>query len=202
MSEITMATDELGGILLTGGASQRMGRDKAAIEIDGTTLAQKSADLLRAVVNIALEVGPGFTTLFATREDPPGQGPLAAIVAGRRALVEHGLSMSASCIVLACDLPLLSESILQRLTAAPRSGSLLPVIDSIAQALCARWSASDLDEAARSFSAGERSLRHLPDRTTATLLAEASWGDDAFRLADADTPGELVELMQRGRLRT
>lgn len=192
-----MATDALGGLLLTGGDSQRMGIDKAAIEIDGTTQAQRSADLLRAVVDLVLEVGPGFTDLEVTREDPPGRGPLAAIVAGRNALVRNGLPRSAACIVLACDLPLINATVLEVLSAPPRSAAVLPIIDEMPQPLCARWSAADLDEAERRLSVGERSLRRLPNTTTAELLNEASFGDDAFRLSDADTPQELTDLLQR-----
>jgi molybdopterin-guanine dinucleotide biosynthesis protein A len=197
-----MGTDALGGLLLTGGDSQRMGIDKATIEIDGTTQAQRSAELLRAVVDLVLEVGPGFTDLEVTREDPPGQGPLAAIVAGRNALVRNGLPRSAACIVLACDLPLINATVLEVLSAPPRNEAVLPIIDEMPQPLCARWSAADLDEAERRLSVGERSLRRLPNTTTAELLDEASFGDDAFRLSDADTPQELTDLLQRGRPRT
>jgi molybdopterin-guanine dinucleotide biosynthesis protein A len=79
---------------------------------------------------------------------------------------------------------------------------VLPIIDEMPQPLCARWSAADLDEAERRLSVGERSLRRLPNTTTAELLDEASFGDDAFRLSDADTPQELTDLLQRGRPRT
>lgn len=176
-----------------------MGSDKGSIELGGVTLAERGAALLRAVTDLAIEVGPGFTALHAIQEDPPGQGPLAAIVAGRNALVERGLSRSASCIVLACDIPLLTPTILGTLSASPRTNALLPIIDNMFQPLCARWSGSDLDAAERRLAAGERSLRDLPDRSTAQLLTEESFGNDAFRLRDADTPEELATLLERGR---
>jgi molybdopterin-guanine dinucleotide biosynthesis protein A len=176
-----------------------MGRPKATIEIDGMTIAARSAALLVAAVNLAVEVGPGFSTLPTTMEDPPGQGPLAAIVAGRRMLVEQGLSPDASCIVLACDLPLLSQEILEELSAPPRRLSVVPFLDDLAQPLCARWSAADLDEAERRLAAGERSLRDLPDLSLAQVVPQEHWGSDASRLSDADTPDELWALLAHNR---
>jgi molybdopterin-guanine dinucleotide biosynthesis protein A len=189
-----MATRELGGLLLTGGRSTRMGRDKATIEVDGITLAERTAALLIAATTIAVEVGPGASTLASVQEDPPGQGPLAAILAGRRALVARGLSPRASCLVVSCDLPRLSASVLQRLAEAAGDASVLPVIDGTEQPLCARWSADDLDAAVGAFAAGERSLRRLPERSAATIVREESWGDDAVALRDADTPADLASI--------
>jgi molybdopterin-guanine dinucleotide biosynthesis protein A len=171
-----------------------MGRDKALIEINGITLAARTADLLRAVVAFALEVGPGRSSLASIREEPAGEGPLAAIVAGRRALLERGLPATAACIVVACDLPMLSAGVLRRLAEAPGEQSVLPIIDAVAQPLCARWSASDLDAAAVAFKSGERSLRRHPDRESATLLDEATWGSGASEFRDADTPEDLAAL--------
>lgn len=195
-----MDTGELGGLLLTGGSSRRMGRDKAAIEIDGVSIAVRTAQLLSVVVDRAVEVGPGFSDLSKTVEDPPGQGPLAAIVAGRRLLVEQGLPPRASCIVLACDLPLLSRNVLEELSAAPRGRSVVPVLDGLAQPLCARWASADLDEAERRFGLGEQSLRGLPELSSALIVPQSHWGNDAAQLSDADTPEELAALLARTRL--
>ncbi|HEY5273182.1 MAG TPA: molybdenum cofactor guanylyltransferase [Acidimicrobiales bacterium] len=189
-----MSTRELGGLLLTGGASTRMGRDKAAIEIDGVKLAERTASLLSAVTTLALEVGPGVSTLPSVQEDPPGQGPLAAILVGHKSLVRRGLSPSAPCLVVSCDLPLLSVSVLRRLADAAGDRSVLPVIDGTAQPLCARWSARDLAASDTAFATGERSLRRLPERGTALLLEESLWGIDASKLRDADTPEDLASM--------
>jgi molybdenum cofactor guanylyltransferase len=187
-------TRELGGLLLTGGRSTRMGRDKATIEVDGTTLAERTAALLAGATTLAFEVGPGVSGLASIQEDPPGQGPLAAILVGREALVANGLSSGAPCLVVSCDLPMLSGSVLQRLAETSGDASVLPVIDETAQPLCARWSAADLDAAATAFAAGERSLQRHPARSTATLLAESTWGNDASKLRDADTPDDLASI--------
>nr|MDP9020189.1 NTP transferase domain-containing protein [Actinomycetota bacterium] len=56
------------GLLLTGGASRRMGRDKALLAVHGLPLAQRTAGVLAAVVAPVLEVGPGRSTLPAVQE--------------------------------------------------------------------------------------------------------------------------------------
>jgi hypothetical protein len=82
-------------ILLTGGASRRMGQDKSQLIMEGSTLAIRASSLLQRVVETAVEVGPGVSGLPSTREQPPGGGPLVAIAAGCRALRENGHAGSA-----------------------------------------------------------------------------------------------------------
>ena len=127
------------GILLTGGTSRRMGFDKASIRIGGVPCAARVAKVLRAVVAHAVEVGPGTSGLPAVREEPPGGGPLVAVCAGARVLEESGSTRPA--LVVACDLPLVTESVLRTLADWPGSRSVVPMIGGRPQPLCARWSA-------------------------------------------------------------
>jgi molybdenum cofactor guanylyltransferase len=191
----------VGGILLTGGASRRMGRDKATIEVDGTILAVRSASLLSRVTDLAVEVGDGVSGLASVREVPRGSGPLAACAAGHAELLRRGLDPAAPCLVIACDLPRLSQEVLEKLGQWPGSGSVMPVIDGFAQPLCARWSARDLRAAVRLLAAGVRSLRDLPDRAAATLLDEVQWGSQRVAFADVDNPEDFA-IMGLGPLLT
>ena len=47
----------MAGIVLTGGRSRRMGRDKCAIVLDGRTLLQRVVDALDGAVDELLVVG-------------------------------------------------------------------------------------------------------------------------------------------------
>ncbi|HVL90346.1 MAG TPA: NTP transferase domain-containing protein, partial [Actinomycetota bacterium] len=58
------------GLLLTGGASTRMGRDKATIVAGGASLAERSAAALRAVAAPVLAVGQEASTGCAVVDDP------------------------------------------------------------------------------------------------------------------------------------
>lgn len=189
-----MSTNALGGILLTGGASTRMGRDKATLRIAGTTLAERSARILRATVDLSVEVGIGCSGLTSVREEPSGEGPLAAIVAGYAALDEMGLDPESPCLVIACDLPLLEQWVLERIAHWPGDESVVPLIGKIAQPLCARWSARDLNAARLAFARHERSLRAVPDRRRAVLVDERAWAASAAVFSDVDTPEDMERL--------
>ncbi|MGA7836150.1 MAG: molybdenum cofactor guanylyltransferase [Acidimicrobiales bacterium] len=181
----------VGAILLTGGSSRRMGRDKATLVIAGSTLAERTATLLRASVDVAVEVGPGVSGLSWTTEDPQGAGPLAAIAAGRRALMEQRHEGPA--LVIACDLPLLTSRLLSFLVDYDAVGSVVPVVHGEPQPLCAKWAPHDLDGAAALVSAGVRSLRHLTSQPDVVLLDESAWGGviGEREFSDVDSPDDL-----------
>lgn len=171
-----------------------MERDKASLAIDGTTLAKRTAHLLLAVVDTAVEVGPGVSGLPSTIEDPSGEGPLVAIVAGRRALRERGHAGAA--LVVACDLPLLSERLLTLLRDWDAPGSVVPTVGGLPQPLCAKWGANDLDHAAALVRVGVRSLRHLVSEPDVVMLDELQWRDtiDVVEFSDIDSPDDARRL--------
>jgi molybdopterin-guanine dinucleotide biosynthesis protein A len=178
------------GVLLTGGTSRRLGLDKATLLVDGETLAVRAARVLAAVCPRAVEVGPGASPLHATRESPPGSGPLAALVAGADTLG------AATVVVLAVDLPRVEVPLLQLVAGWPGDGSVLPVAEGRPQPVCARWGAVALARGRAALAAGDRSLHALADGDDVTTLDESVWRrvapDDAF--ADVDTPDDVVRL--------
>jgi molybdenum cofactor guanylyltransferase len=183
----------VGAILLCGGASRRMGWDKTRLRVDGTLVVARTGRLLSRVADARVEVGPGLTGLACAREDPPGEGPLAAVGAGWAALDGGGL---AGALVVAGDLPFVSAPLLELLLEAGSAGSVVPVVDGRDQPLCAYWCRRDLDEVRGLLSRGERSLRFLAHRVDVTYLDEAAWGRvaSARDFADVDTPGDLERL--------
>jgi molybdenum cofactor guanylyltransferase len=173
------------GLLLTGGASARMGAPKATLQREGETLADRSARLLRAVCDPVVEIGPGYTTLTRVVEHPPGRGPLAALVAGADAVPGPG-----PVLLLACDLPFVSEELLERLAAWPGSDTVVPVDRAgIVQPICARYSPAALALARELLATGERSLRSLLRGAGVTRLEDV----DERELVDVDTPAEALE---------
>lgn len=180
------------GILLTGGSSSRMGRDKATIDVDGEPLARRLSRLLAGATTMAVEVGPGTSGLPSVTEEPCGAGPLAAVVAGWRELGRRSGEKRAA-LVLATDLPDLSPALLELLASQPGEGSAVLVRQGRPQPLCARWSVADLERAGAQLAAGERSLRRVfgPD---ALLLDEDAWGTlvPGWALDDVDTPADLA----------
>ncbi len=171
-----------------------MGCDKALLDVGGGPMARRLAGLLGAIGHPVVEVGPGVSGLEAVREDPVGAGPLAAVVAGAAALRAHGHIGPA--IVLACDLPLVGHRTLSWLARWPGVGSVVPVVETYPQPLCARWAAPDLMAAGDLVSAGKRSMKALLGRPGVVFVDEKGWpeGVSARDFADLDTPQDMARL--------
>lgn len=108
-------------ILLTGGSSQRMGTDKAAVKLGSDTLldfqlAQIPSGVPTIVVGEAMASHP---ELIFTREDPPSSGPVAAVAAGL------ALTRTSEVVLLAVDAPFALPQLLP-LRLAIHSTALIP----------------------------------------------------------------------------
>jgi molybdopterin-guanine dinucleotide biosynthesis protein A len=185
------------GLLLTGGASRRLGQDKGALVLAGTTesLAGRTGRLLALVADPALEVGPGRSGLPARPEDPPGAGPLVAVAAGTRRL--RALGWTGAAIVVATDLPNLTPEFLIWLSSQPSPRSVIPMLDGIPQTLCARYAPADLDLAVELATSGRSAMRDLFDRMDAELAGPDRWEAAAGHpdvLRDIDTPADLARI--------
>jgi molybdopterin-guanine dinucleotide biosynthesis protein A len=181
------------GMLLTGGASRRMGIDKASIVIAaGRTCAEVVAGRLAAVAAPVIEVGPGRSGLTSIADQTPGAGPLAAMATGWMTL--HEMGHAGAVLVLACDLPSITVPVLDLLARFPGVETVVPVVRGRAQPLCARFSARSLDTCQRLVAEGLRSL----NATTVTWIGPEIWSaaadDRCFR--DIDTPEDLTRMLE------
>jgi molybdopterin-guanine dinucleotide biosynthesis protein A len=178
------------GVVLTGGSSRRLGFDKATVLAGGETLAVRAARVLGSVCSPIVEVGPGHSGVRAVREQPPGSGPLAALVAGADALAADAV------VLLGCDLVRVEGPVLALLAGWEGSASVVPVVRGEPQLVCARYGADALAAARRLLARGERSLRALLEAVGVDLVPEAQWrtvaDTDAFD--DLDTPDDLARL--------
>lgn len=99
------------GVILAGGASRRMGRDKALLRLDGRPLIGLVAERLRAVTGEVIVVADhgeryrGFADRTVS-DVYPGVGTLGGIHAGLLAAA-HDLA-----VVVACDMPSLDPNVL------------------------------------------------------------------------------------------
>jgi molybdopterin-guanine dinucleotide biosynthesis protein A len=131
---VSQAPEQLGGVVLAGGRSLRMGRDKAWLEVGGKPLLLRQLGLLTeaGLRNIAIAAGPEDrdplpctpAEIPLLRDLHPGLGPLAGVERGLR--WARGLRPDPDdgwTLVLAVDLPGMSAGWLRRLIAAIRPGS-------------------------------------------------------------------------------
>jgi molybdopterin-guanine dinucleotide biosynthesis protein A len=132
----------LGAVVLAGGAAARLGgADKAAVEAGGRTLLAHALDALVDVDDVVV-VGPDVPTerpVTFRREDPPGGGPAAAVVAGLTGFVR----LPERVAVLAVDMPRVRPATIRRLAdaAATADGAVL-VDDGRRQHLCGVYDAA------------------------------------------------------------
>ena len=102
-------------IVLAGGAGTRLGGvDKAELEVGGATLLGRALAAVRGaadtvVVGPARDVPAGVTSV---QEQPPGGGPVAAIAAALRAQPAQTADIA---VVLACDMPFVDATAVERL---------------------------------------------------------------------------------------
>ncbi len=180
----------IAGVLLTGGASRRMHTDKASIVWGGKRSRRVPPRVLGEVCAPVLEVGSGVSGLRYVREDPPGSGPLAALVAGA-----HAIGSSGPILLLACDLPFVEPPVLRLLAERPGAATAVPRVDGHFQFVCARYGPDAIERAELALRAGERSLRAVVEENC-VVVAEDEWAlvGPAHSFADVDTPEDLRRL--------
>jgi len=189
--------------LLTGGASSRMGRDKAHLEIDGVPLATRLSRLLAALFEDVLIVGGDPPATAWGRRVPDPEGPQCALRGVAAALA------AASCervLVVATDLPLLSADLLLALVAWPEAEAVVPRTASGPQPLCALYRRDPVLAVARSRLAdGRLSLRRLLDAIDTSTLEEADLAQldpDGIALSNVNTPEDLARARALGSAAT
>jgi molybdopterin-guanine dinucleotide biosynthesis protein A/rhodanese-related sulfurtransferase len=181
------------GAVLCGGASSRMGADKALLPVDGTPMAARVATALRqAGAREVFAVGGDAAALAehgltVVPDDHPGDGPFPATLTALR----HA---SADLVaVLSCDLlrpaPAAVHALLDALAAAPADAlGAVPLADGHHQWTHGLWRRAALAPLEAAYAGGARSLR----RAAAGLpLCEVDHLDPE-QTADADTPADLA----------
>ena len=190
MSEV--GTAELGGIVLTGGSAVRFqGADKASIEIDGVTLLEHVLGALADVPEVVV-VGDRLITsrpVGFVREDPPGGGPAAGLLAGLTGFPR----LPRLVVVLAVDMPLVTTATVDRLMlSAEEDGALLVDDDGRRQYLCAIYRSEALVTAAPPL----EEQHGLPMRSLVSGLRLADVPALPWEARDVDTWEDLTELRE------
>lgn len=199
MSATTNSARPFAGVLLAGGRSQRMGRDKAQLDWRGAPLGEHQAATL-----VAAGASPLFLSCrreqtwtpvgFARLEDRVADGGALA------ALVEALSAAAASAevvLALAIDVPLVAPSWLAGLAA--RAGaegrSVVPRRDGRFEPFAAAWHRSALP-ALRDSLRQNQSLQQTCGALQAQnwLRALAVDGDVAASLTNLNTPAEAARL--------
>ncbi len=202
---MTMPVEQF-ALLLAGGRSLRMGRDKAEVLVDGQTLLARTAALAQPqVAHIYVSVRDaaavtGTRAQFSSISDAAvGEGPLAGILAA----LEY--APQADWLVLACDLPRLDAATLATLSSvaqADRDSAAIAIRserDGLPEPMCAIWRAPMIAHIRDAFANQRYCARkcliladaRLLDPVTPGALANMNTEDDLIKIVDA-MPGETL----------
>ena len=204
----SLSAAPLAAIVLAGGRSARMGRDKATLCVDGEPLLSRTVRVVAEVASPVIVVaGPDQTSIAdprvgVVRDERPHEGPLVALVRGLQAL--GGRADQA--FVCGTDHPRLVASVVVRLHELARGhDAAVALIDGEPQLLCAVFDRAVVGVASDQLARGKRSMRSLVGEisiryvTTNELLDDPRVKRDDPRLlsfVDVDTPDDLRWLEQ------
>lgn len=165
-----------------------MGRDKARLPLGGVSFAARVARPLTQVAYPVFAVGGGAGTGLRVVRDPR-EGPLAALAAGWRAL-RRFQPRPFAVLVVACDLPLLSDAPLVHVYQAWQdsiAGAVVPVVAGRPQPLAACFSWSACDKAVALADEGARSMKDLLAAIDVRYEPMDAYARDLW---DVDTPDD------------
>jgi molybdopterin-guanine dinucleotide biosynthesis protein A len=159
----------LTALLLAGGESRRMGRDKATIELGGRPLWQRQLELLRAVrpekIFVSARSAPSWlpNDVELLVDDAPSCGPLSGLTKGLAAMRTTHL------LVLAVDMPFMTAGELGGLRehATTRCG-VVPTIAERAEPLAAIYPTEAATDFQAALSDSVFSLQPLVRKLAAT----------------------------------
>jgi len=193
--ELEGRVSNVAGAVLVGGASSRMGTDKAHCEVEGVPFATHIAQLLSRFFVEVLLVGGDPPPDAPGRRVADAEGPQSSL----RGLVSALQGATTErVLVVATDMPLVSAELLLALTAWPEHDAVVPRYEGQAHPLCAIYRREPTLAVARErLAAGELRLRGVLDRLdTVYFEAEDLLAVDpgALALVNVNTPEELSEL--------
>ena len=186
----------LAAVVLAGGASRRMGRDKATLTapgLDGTTLVERTVAVLRqrcAPVLVIAAPGqslPDLPAAVVLRDEARGIGPLLATGRGLRAAAAAGLERA---YVSAVDMPGLSVALIDLLAGYDGVDVVLPWDgrDHYLAGVYRTGLAARIDDR---VAAGQRSMRALADAVVTQRVVLADDTPVRSALANLNTEADL-----------
>lgn len=185
-------------IVLCGGQSTRMGRDKASLPFGDDTLLTRAIRIVSSVVEDVVVVARRDQAipdgLVVVRDPVDDQGPLAGLITGLHA------SRGELVFVTACDMPLLQPAVITRLFDLIGDADVcVPVTGEHTMTLCAVYRRSVLPYADALLAAGQRSVRALIERVNAKHIEAAEFRDldpelDSF--FSCDTPERYEQALR------
>ena len=189
------------GVILSGGRSTRMGRDKALLPFRSGTMLGEIVHAVRAVASEIVIVARAdqeiaIDDVTIVRDPVPDEGPLVGMASGLAA------ASGDVAIVLACDMPLIRPPVLQRLIDwLGASDACVAEIDGRPSPLCAAYRTSVAATASDLVAGGERRVMALLD-VIQTKRVDAAHFRDVDPMLESFISCDTPDAYERARLGT
>lgn len=191
------------GYVLAGGASTRLGQDKALVPLGGTpalagVLGVLSQSGVREMIVVGEKKKYGRFGARCVKDKWPGEGPLGGIVTAllRSVADKHGYRWN---LILSCDMPFLTKEWLSYLcqrAAATKADVVVPRSDRGLEPLCACWRTVAGKPLQAAFAEGIRKVTEAMKRVSMEVVDERDCArfDNRGRLFwNMNTPAEYEE---------
>lgn len=182
------------GIVLAGGASKRMGKDKAMLMLNGTTLLERASKAVSSITGkyfvSAKAAYPGYPFIA---DEKYGFGPVAGIAAS---LTFAKKENAEGILAIACDLPLLESNFLGRLFAEKIKANILvrafqSEITGWQEMTAAWYSVKALPFFINALEKGQKKLRLVLPENRMEFIKYCS--NDAWRFLNCNTPEDIAK---------
>jgi len=192
----------ISGIILGGGQSRRMGRDKRRLHWEGEPFLDRVCRLMNSlfvevlVVTAQEDYDCSHLPVRLVTDKIPEKGSLGGLYTG---LIEAKNSLS---FVVACDMPFLIQESISRLCLEPVSDVLMVKLSTGMQPLHARYSKRCAPVIEQMIHEGDLKIQNLVSCSdlTVKIVEEALFDDiDPFRLSfgNINTPADLEFARKR-----
>jgi len=182
------------GLILAGGYSRRMGRDKALLEFNGKPQVEYLYELLQTYcekVFLSKRIDQAAYKNFACINDKDeftNRGPLGGILS---AMKEHP---GTGWLVIACDLPYITKETIQTLLTLrdplKTATAFISTQDSLPEPLCAIWEGHAYGPILQLFNEGAHCPRKILIKSNPQLLKQ----NNPHWLDNINTPREYEQL--------
>jgi molybdopterin-guanine dinucleotide biosynthesis protein A len=198
---MTTASAQVAGFILAGGASSRMGRDKALLELGGVPLIVRTVRLVEAVVGSAMVVGDSAAFralgLRTIADDWPGAGPLGGIATALRA------SSAPWSLIVACDLPYLTKPWLDYAVGravASQADAVIPMNATGTEPLCAVYHRRAEPGIRGPLALGNRKVKDAIESLRVEIIEPAEWkafDSEGYLFKNMNSPEDYEEARAR-----
>lgn len=187
----TPAPVPIDALVLAGGASRRMGRDKVILELDGERLIDRvvrRVSVLGGVIVVAAGPVRALVVAGAVVVEDPGHGPMGGVAAALPSITSEVV------VVVAADQPHVDVALLRasitRVSADADVDAAVPWIDGHPQVLHAAYRRSWLSGVVTTHASLRAALR---SSDSVVRLGPTDWpdGTDAVFARDWDTPEDI-----------